>query len=1784
VKHKGRGICRVVLAAIGLVGWLYEPRDAVAQLGDAAVDSALTRLLGSWRVEYRDANLGPVGGYAVVHRSEFNGRLRVRYFVEDPRSRRTQELTLVGAAVTGRVLELEAEGPGPSSAVTADGGPGSTSAVILDALPAGGSLSASIGSKTAALPVVAGDAGRPRVTLRLPLPVGAPANRLDAEWRVYRRDRSGFRGLRSGSRFQDTLPLGTLRLPHEAMRGAETWTRGGPQVERVTIANMQTFARLAEQRTEYLRQNRLTSAWLRVEGRFLPVGPTMPVAVSFDESTLRYTGDRRPDPSVPGALQIEVSVHPRITPGRKLFTLNGSSASVLFDFPGLEARLRHVRPGREDQHDPAHTLYPGEVYQVEVEFLHEPFYDSRWVVSTASSSEPPVFLRVRKDPERPTVFRSESILLLEPRDPGPPDGAIVKAHMGDRLESSMADVSDGAVASSEVAAAADGIGRFQRALALARSLRQRFPEPNRYRVTNVVITELGTRSIEISREDHAALIVLHEELRNQLATALKAGGPTPWDAMPQFRNARQALVQTLITASRAALPEDPPHLLYTVPGPEGRGELRLKQALGVDVERAMPGGTEAERQARFFEYAERAVTAAERRMSEQMSEALARLDAIDFSAPTGELLAAGRTAYPALGRALAISLMRDADPTKGEGAYPRLVPDRVGRDAVMQIDRLFDAIRGQEAYASFDKFYVSIVTAPLFFLSGGLQVAGRAAGLAARIPVGAGIRLTEGIHAARGSLIAMKLGQAGEDFHRAYDASQAASLAAGTAEVTGTNAYWSHSNDAKAAMWSGAFNVIDAAGGPLFARAAEYGLRPSEGAMRTAVFEATTRGVERIGSETKRVFRFAREMTEYKLAHRGVEALTDFDREVLRAAYPAGIPSDVARRLGLPTTHPGLPVLKGDIETGPVPAGGGTGASARPSVDHNAETLPRLSQQDEAAALRNNSWGLDQSGKPGTSSSQLARADEAARAAARRGDHAGAFRLRLEQQRLTAGREPTAAEEASARAAWDAYQRLKKDMGVLANVDEIDVLDELVLSARPLDGSIPPPPEEALAKALYGRGIYVMPEDLGRAAGVSPAAAEAALVEAHRMHGRPWRVDGSTADLGAPAIPPGTPPAETVAMPGSSAPPPAGWSPAMVKIIGADAPYVAAIEKELARYGINDLTAAVFYGARHMDPRTVAAGVLLRSRRMSVADVMAKMQANRDELRRLFDDYLRANEWEPNAVRRAELVEKVLNQEPPTRLEPPQTPASKPGESQARPPGLDTRPPPSGALRNAVLDRLVKMGLSRNQAEALPIEAALQDIGDPVLVAAGLAHANGVAPAKAADALDATVTQYAGYLDRYQEALLPLQPPTSRAADVARQLRNAGVSEPMGRLLASRQSRAKAALDDLGVPGGDAGLIARGLDVESAIVGRAMEHDLTAIEIMTRRNLGLAELREHADSYLRYGRGITDRLKRKELVDKFFRDAYPAEQAQWRLTPPEKRVLVSEDELAQALEKVDVEPNLARQRAKALREVGARDAHEAIAGAALNTSISPDALRRQFGLSAGQIARKIDAYLLNHIGMRDRAHRAARISAYFRQFPGHEAGADDVRRMLQAPTAADPPLRPFSTRNFSAPTAPPDSPLSPAASTLEPPRDLTERFGAPIKPRAIMSHERGPNGAVLRNPELIEPGSGRLELQPGLPYIWAVDERGRLLIGVASPRRGQPLESVDLLGPATLVGGGPARITGELYFDGQWVINNRAGRYASGPAGPRTSQQLQNVGRLFEQAGVPVRIDFLPFP
>jgi len=92
-------------------------------------------------------------------------------------------------------------------------------------------------------------------------------------------------------------------------------------------------------------------------------------------------------------------------------------------------------------------------------------------------------------------------------------------------------------------------------------------------------------------------------------------------------------------------------------------------------------------------------------------------------------------------------------------------------------------------------------------------------------------------------------------------------------------------------------------------------------------------------------------------------------------------------------------------------------------------------------------------------------------------------------------------------------------------------------------------------------------------------------------------------------------------------------------------------------------------------------------------------------------------------------------------------------------------------------------------------------------------------------------------------------------------------------------------------------------------------------------------------------------------------------------------------------------------------------------------------------------------------------------------------------------------------------------------------------------------------------------------------YIWAVGALGRVFVGEEVPLGTDPSTGKErYLGHPTLVGGGPARICGDISYDaatGEFEVCDKSGRYSRYE--DRTELHLIEVARLFAQAGLRVR-------
>lgn len=1764
----------------------------------------LSWLAGNWRVTYADRFLGEVSGWAVAEVND-SGQARIRYTVEHPRTGKRHELHALDTRMKGGELEVRFFGTSPSEAVSIEGErearrePG---AAVLE-VPDGGTISVTAQGQTAENTV----AEQPVVDTELivRLKVGGGATPLAGQWQSKRHLSRGFRGLRSGERFDGKHTVGGREYGTQYMRGAETWRREGPQVERVTIAEMDAFGRFAAVRDYFKDKTRLCDAWLRIEGKDLPTKPGERVEIAFEDAKIRYLGSSRPDPKVDGALQVWVELDKDIRVGVKPFTLNGAPGEWHFDFPGLDPiEIRFVRPVREGEFEIATVLYLGELFYVDVIYPHEPFYAERSFMILSSSGGVPRGLKVTKDPRRTTRFRSGPIIVQDVSAAELGEGDLGDANDPNRLFKGMPLAvrgQDGGTLNAVQAdairpdrdpevraiplAATPGEGRFARALAKARELRKSYADADRYFVSVRIITEgLRKRGNRISVEDHAALMLLYEDISANLGTYVEAAGrPLPdavlggGPAAAQFRTKRGQWVQELIKAARSR--DEVPLFLHAVPAPDGKSEIPLDLALSRDTADRLYQGD----QARFLEYAERSIAFAEGKMLDASANSLAQLRRIDIARPK-DLLALAKIGYDQMAPRLANDLVRPANPAAGEPPYPRMVADKYGRAAVLGLGTLIEAIKADEAYSSFDTVYTLIVAAPIGFVTApaaGASAAVRGAWLAVRgAQIGAELANTKLVY----------------DEMRHWDrASDAADFAKGTSPVTGVEAYHRLRAEARGAAFSAALGGGLAVGVPLFTQAVKLGLRPTKAAMEHAAETASRRGVNALNESDRAAFEFLRGRAEYRAGKYGTAALTDAETKALRAAYPDGLPADVATR---------LKVKPGDRTWTVLPEN-----PSRPKGDSSYNPIDLPPDLERRALSDSDEFSIDVSDVlPEHSSNPFLRDRyrSAADAASRSGGTEALARQDLLRGMSDEWQRLSPAQQGRVNEAWDVIQRLRKADPDLAKVDEAQMYNMLMFQSARRRGAAPIPPEEMAAiVAGWNRG-KVTPSALARAANVSELNAEAALQGADDLLRRfdtrpaPPLSPSSAARAGAETLPDG-PPRPTPPLP---EPPPSPAASAGGTFVDA-----AAREKQIAgklrQMGLNateaDLAAVVPAG-RKVDIQTATAGAAWGLRAPPKA-VMDALKVDRARLRQLMDNFLKNVQFEPNALRRQKAIDDWLGGEGAStvldRPGPPPPPPAPPPAAAARPPGppaLDGPVLPRTEAKARVVDSLEAMGFNPAAARRLDLDGMLDRTGDPRVVAAGAARKLDADPSTIKDGLGADNRELAGLLDRFDEAARPHTPPTRRAEDLSDFLRRGGDERPLSSVSAARQARVDRGLRDMGVnPTGQPPLVSSGLDVESSVIGAAMENGVRAETLMARRGLTPEGLRRHVDHYLEYGRGVPNPQERGRLAGDFMAGRYAPAEATWRApaTAGSSRVIGTSEDVAEALTRMKVDPVTAGQRAGSVSDVASRDVYQAITGVAMESRVPPSALRETFGLTDSQIAAKLDQHLRDTVGIASPARRAEMIAGQYlaRSGEGRPLTASQVRDMISrappvetplrprttatTPTALDRPLRPTIEAAARRPLPPPPPPL---------PRSLDDQFGRAVGPSYVKPFERRADGGVIANTKLLRVGDKPWITYPQGKYIWAIDEAGELIMGIEAPIGIGPNGEALLLGHPTLMNAGRARIAGELRYspDRGWVINNASGRYSAGrePPDALRPEHLRNVAERFERAGLRVDTEF----
>lgn len=845
-------------------------------------------LHGGWDVAYRDSELGVVVGRADLSgartedrfKSTTAGSLRL----VDPNTGNLMTLQLAGRSIEGGALVLDFDGASPPSGYRtgrADFDQAAANAMELD-VGAGTILVASVDSTHRSAQIV--DDAAPsflrNITVRLEVPDAGEPAQLSGEW-SYKLSRPGL--MYHGR-------AGLYDPGSQTARNAEAWGRPAPRVVAVTDLGLPSRRELAEFHSE--REGRVlpiwmrpetqaaledlvrehsddayAKTWLRIDGIDLPVQPRRSVAVRFEDPLVTWTGRSRPNANDPRSLDVEVVLRKGVEPGTKKLWLNGSEGTWYYDMEPAQIRyVRLISAADPDEEIPAgyefiSDLYLGEIFAVEFVFPREPPFDTRRAASRAGGG-PVIEYEVQKVDGRPNILRSpplfvEALVGLDglPSGPPPTGTSLIPAVAGTQMMTA------------EIEARAPAKGKMMGLVpireypgtlwedAMARAQTCRDQGLSDTEVTNFFVAERMLnaapafaiykeivwggqspvtefrRDLKIDLEDHAAAILLRDELRGSLQefTTRERGSVTYRPGLQTEEERRKHAALSTRTATLISLARsqnrgmDAGLLQIDVELPEGLGDLDgatmtpLATALGNRMEADWFNG---DREA-FFTYAMKAaaeaigVLASNAERSRYLAEEPGDCDVL-------ELLALIR--HPDISAALtqrvARKLMRP--PLASEPRKPRARPDRQARAYVASTFMLAQAIKDQEDYASIDTdVAVTLATLPVAVVGGGVSAAARA---------GTNVRsLAQGVEAANWALDLADAGLMFRDLVAWSDADQTAEFAEGLVGIAGTRQL----KEARAAARGAALGMA-MTGGMLGIQGVAHGASSVRDALRSA--------------------------------------------------------------------------------------------------------------------------------------------------------------------------------------------------------------------------------------------------------------------------------------------------------------------------------------------------------------------------------------------------------------------------------------------------------------------------------------------------------------------------------------------------------------------------------------------------------------------------------------------------------------------------------------------------------------------------------------------------------------------------------------------------------------------------------------------------------------------------------------------------------------------------------------------------------------------------------------
>ncbi len=412
------------------------------------------------------------------------------------------------------------------------------------------------------------------------------------------------------------------------------------------------------------------------------------------------------------ALIVHADLSAGVLPGTKIMTVNGAVGAWPLMFANQSAKIVFTRGSG----DPVETFFEGDFGYVELVFEEDPPQDEiavRVAVGDKPSGQVAV-IKARKFQDESllhTVFRTDQIRFL-PGEPEPEDAAAssdpvtLRASAGDVVRAALLDPAEAylvpPVTQARVERGPDQMGElWKSALKRVAACKPETIESfDAYQnkpaetVSNLIIHELGRRSIELKNGDHAAALLIRDEFVSQMRALMAKFEAELADPATMRAARRQAAAYPAISNSRFWRDSLVEYESWRFAFWSVSTEYTLAETLDV---RAI-SEEQSVSVARATEWAESETLKAGAAQLARMKAAIVTAEAGGDCDLGAALVIAGHRADPVVNKIVSQLFVQEESKTPGEP--PVWVPDQTARGYVKSLYVAGAAIRAMEEYSS----------------------------------------------------------------------------------------------------------------------------------------------------------------------------------------------------------------------------------------------------------------------------------------------------------------------------------------------------------------------------------------------------------------------------------------------------------------------------------------------------------------------------------------------------------------------------------------------------------------------------------------------------------------------------------------------------------------------------------------------------------------------------------------------------------------------------------------------------------------------------------------------------------------------------------------------------------------------------------------------------------------------------------------------------------------------------------------------------------------------------